>query len=77
MALCVKVRPDTVVHVWKGGVFKLAYEYEMHRVTSLGYKTLLSSCSYLSNPWNPYVQHWHQYYLAIRKASVVSVNVNA
>ena len=23
------MRPDTVGHVWKGGAFKVAYEYEM------------------------------------------------
>ena len=59
VALCLQVLPDTVVHVWKGGSFKFVYEYELQRVTSLGYKTLLSSCWYLNNLWS--LHQWHQF----------------
>jgi hexosaminidase len=50
-----KVKPDTIVEVWKGG-----YPAELGTVTSLGYKTLLSSCWYLSDI--TYGTDWPKYY---------------
>ncbi|KAI0222060.1 Beta-hexosaminidase subunit beta, partial [Lamellibrachia satsuma] len=40
----VKVKPDTVVEVWKGG-----QEAELAKVTKLGYRAILSSCWYLND----------------------------
>lgn len=54
----VKLKPDTVVHVWKG--YKL--EEELHNVTGSGYTTILSSPWYLD--YISYGQDWQKYYKA-------------
>ncbi|XP_056146627.1 beta-hexosaminidase subunit beta isoform X2 [Lampris incognitus] len=52
----VKLKPDTVVHVWIGN--KL--EEELHNVTAEGYATILSSPWYLD--YISYGQDWQKYY---------------
>uniref|UniRef100_A0A673CDG2 Beta-hexosaminidase n=1 Tax=Sphaeramia orbicularis TaxID=375764 RepID=A0A673CDG2_9TELE len=52
----VKLKPDTVVHVWIGG----ATDEEMHKVTGAGYTTILSAPWYLD--YISYGQDWQKYY---------------
>uniref|UniRef100_A0A674N0I5 Beta-hexosaminidase n=1 Tax=Takifugu rubripes TaxID=31033 RepID=A0A674N0I5_TAKRU len=52
----VKLKPDTVVHVWIGG----RYNDEMSKVTAAGYPTLLSAPWYLD--YISYAQDWQNYY---------------
>ena len=47
--------PDTIVEVWKN-----QYELELSKVTWRGFKTLLSSCWYLSDI--SYGIDWPKYY---------------
>lgn len=50
-----KVNPDTIVEVWKSG-----FHIELSIITFRGYKTLLSSCWYLSDI--SYGIDWPKYY---------------
>uniref|UniRef100_A0A668AI81 Beta-hexosaminidase n=1 Tax=Myripristis murdjan TaxID=586833 RepID=A0A668AI81_9TELE len=52
----VKLKPDTVVHVWMGN----RVEEEMQNVTEAGYTTILSSPWYLD--YISYGQDWQKYY---------------
>ncbi|XP_010754177.2 beta-hexosaminidase subunit beta isoform X2 [Larimichthys crocea] len=52
----VKLKPDTVVHVWIGG----GSNEEMSRVTDAGYTTILSAPWYLD--YISYAQDWQKYY---------------
>ncbi|KAM4634631.1 beta-hexosaminidase subunit beta isoform 2-T2 [Polymixia lowei] len=52
----VKLKPDTVVHVWMGN----RLEEEMQNVTAAGYTTILSSPWYLD--YISYGQDWQRYY---------------
>ncbi|XP_012726823.2 beta-hexosaminidase subunit beta isoform X1 [Fundulus heteroclitus] len=56
----VKLKPDTLIHVWKGNQEK--YQSEMANITSAGYQTLLSSPWYLNRI--SYGQDWPGYYKA-------------
>lgn len=52
----VKLKPDTVVHVWIGG----GANEEMSKVTAAGYTTILSAPWYLD--YISYAQDWQKYY---------------
>ncbi|GLD51673.1 beta-hexosaminidase subunit beta [Lates japonicus] len=52
----VKLKPDTVVHVWIGG----GSNEEMEKVTAAGYTTILSAPWYLD--LISYAQDWQKYY---------------
>uniref|UniRef100_A0A8D3CCS9 Beta-hexosaminidase n=1 Tax=Scophthalmus maximus TaxID=52904 RepID=A0A8D3CCS9_SCOMX len=54
----VKLKPDTVVHVWIGG----GSSEEMSKVTAAGYQTILSAPWYLD--YISYAQDWQKYYKA-------------
>uniref|UniRef100_A0A8D3ED02 Beta-hexosaminidase subunit beta n=1 Tax=Scophthalmus maximus TaxID=52904 RepID=A0A8D3ED02_SCOMX len=56
----VKLKPDTLIHVWKGN--KQQYQDEMAHVTSSGYQTLLSTPWYLNRI--SYGQDWLGFYRA-------------
>ncbi|XP_015254830.1 PREDICTED: beta-hexosaminidase subunit beta isoform X1 [Cyprinodon variegatus] len=56
----VKLKPDTIIHVWKGNQEK--YQLEMANITSAGYQTLLSSPWYLNRI--AYGQDWQGHYRA-------------
>lgn len=52
----VKIKPDTVVEVWKSA----RYQDELHNVTAAGYKTILATPWYLD--YISYGQDWQKYY---------------
>ncbi|XP_033502832.2 beta-hexosaminidase subunit beta isoform X1 [Epinephelus lanceolatus] len=56
----VKLKPDTLIHVWKGN--QEQYQNEMAKVTSSGYQTLLSTPWYLNRI--SYGQDWRGHYKA-------------
>ncbi|XP_038589662.1 beta-hexosaminidase subunit beta isoform X1 [Micropterus salmoides] len=56
----VKLKPDTLIHVWKGN--QQQYQNEMAKVTSSGYQTLLSTPWYLNRI--TYGQDWQGHYKA-------------
>ncbi|XP_023132480.1 beta-hexosaminidase subunit beta isoform X1 [Amphiprion ocellaris] len=56
----VTLKPDTIIHVWKGN--QQQYQSEMAKVTSSGYHTLLSTPWYLNRI--SYGQDWHAIYKA-------------
>ncbi|XP_032395365.1 beta-hexosaminidase subunit beta isoform X1 [Etheostoma spectabile] len=56
----VKLKPDTIIHVWKGN--QEQYQSEMANVTSAGYQTLLSTPWYLNRI--SYGQDWQVHYKA-------------
>ncbi|KAF6718956.1 Beta-hexosaminidase subunit beta [Oryzias melastigma] len=56
----VKLKPDTLIHVWKGN--QEQYQSEMAKITSAGYQTLLSSPWYLNRIY--YGQDWQNPYKA-------------
>ncbi|XP_007548936.1 beta-hexosaminidase subunit beta isoform X1 [Poecilia formosa] len=56
----VKLKPDTLIHIWKGT--PAAYQSEMARITSAGFKTLLSAPWYLNHI--TYGQDWPGFYKA-------------
>ncbi|XP_072228778.1 beta-hexosaminidase subunit beta isoform X1 [Leuresthes tenuis] len=56
----VKLKPDTLIHVWKGN--QQQYQNEMANITTAGYQTLLSSPWYLNRI--SYGQDWRGFYKA-------------
>lgn len=58
--LCTQLKPDTIIHVWKGN--QQQYQKEMASVTSSGYQTLLSTPWYLNRI--SYGQDWQGHYKA-------------
>eukprot|EP00066_Takifugu_rubripes_P013715 XP_011602981.1 PREDICTED: beta-hexosaminidase subunit beta isoform X1 [Takifugu rubripes] len=56
----VKLKPDTIIHVWKGN--QEQYQNEMANVTASGYQTLLSTPWYLNRI--SYGQDWQGHYKA-------------
>ncbi|XP_041815740.1 beta-hexosaminidase subunit beta isoform X1 [Chelmon rostratus] len=56
----VKLKPDTLIHVWKGN--QQQYQNEMANVTASGYQTLLSTPWYLNRI--SYGQDWQGHYKA-------------
>ncbi|CAM1322748.1 HEXB (predicted) [Pycnogonum litorale] len=51
----VKLKPETIVHVWRSG-----YEMTLYKSTKAGYRTLLSSCWYLN--YISYGDDWTKFY---------------